>query len=310
MVSNYFSSRLNVTYLLTVFYTCLPLRLTAPGPRPPVLGSPVWLVWPWHAVPPAGPRGHPGPAAHPSHWPQNPLAPWWVYARSLSYQRGVYGVISTEIQGSRWGVCSLRWTWPLLQIGAHELQFVCQYGAWVYVPQHHLWTNSSLLECMKYRLHRKRRLTGCLDKMFTFLSFSASLLHSDCRWRQLNDDRQPAARISRVQGLIYVILHQRLLHRSTCKRMTENTGDDGYCLRRAAVCAWGAVVSSLLPPVWRAEPGCVAHWGLEEAPEARRAAGCQPGQEPKACGGLGFWTVVSWKSHGDEQMSVHIFKES
>lgn len=66
-------------------------------------------------------------------------------------------------------------------------------------------------------------------------------------------------------------------------------------VRERAFCSL-KVYFSLLPPAWRGETGCGAHWGLEGAPGAHRAAGCWPEQGPEKAGGLGSLTEAPWRN--------------
>lgn len=51
-----------------------------------------------------------------------------------------------------------------------------------------------------------------------------------------------------------------------------------------------------LPPAWRPETLCWAHWGLTGAPEAHIVEGCWPGQGPEDQCGLGSLTGTSWRN--------------
>lgn len=116
----------------------------------------------------------------------------------------------------------------------------------------------------------------------------------------------PAAKISvysSVQSQISVTLPTTLIY---MQRATENTGDDKYCwrlkcvgVRREVFCFLEVGFFFLLPPAWRGEPECGARRGPPGAPEARKAAGCQPGPESREGRGLDALTGTSWRNEAN-----------
>lgn len=93
-------------------------------------------------------------------------------------------------------------------------------------------------------------------------------------------------------------------------RAIENTGDGRYCwrllcvLEREGVFCFSKGVSSPLPPAWRGETSCGAHWGLTGAPEAHTEEGCRPEQGPEERCGLGSLTGTSWRN---KEVKVRIY---